>query len=298
MKRKKGKYLSFHLMLLIPTALLVVYCYVPMAGIIIAFQNYKPALGFTGSKFTGLENFRVLFTNPGFMQALKNTVVIAFWKIITGLIVPVTFSLLLNEIRRSSIKRTAQTIIYMPYFISWVLMAGIIVDILSPENGIVNRLLGLFGVEPVFFLGDNNWFKPVLVVTNVWKEFGWGTIIYMAALTGIDLNLYEAAAIDGAGRWKQTLHVTLPGIAPTIVLLTTLSLGNVLNAGFDQVYNLMSPITLESGDIIDTLIYRLGIKNAQFGIATEAGLFKSMISAFFIVTSYKLAYKFTGYRVF
>ncbi|WP_330424837.1 ABC transporter permease [Lachnotalea sp. AF33-28] len=298
MKRKKGKYLSFHLMLLIPTALLVVYCYVPMAGIIIAFQNYKPALGFTGSKFTGLENFRVLFTNPGFMQALKNTVVIAFWKIITGLIVPVTFSLLLNEIRRSSIKRTAQTIIYMPYFISWVLMAGIIVDILSPENGIVNRLLGLFGVEPVFFLGDNNWFKPVLVVTNVWKEFGWGTIIYMAALTGIDLNLYEAAAIDGAGRWKQTLHVTLPGIAPTIVLLTTLSLGNVLNAGFDQVYNLMSPITLESGDIIDTLIYRLGIKNAQFGIATAAGLFKSMISAFFIVTSYKLAYKFTGYRVF
>ena len=298
MKRKKGKYLSFHLMLLIPTALLVVYCYVPMAGIIIAFQNYKPALGFTGSKFTGLENFRVLFTNPGFMQALKNTVVIAFWKIITGLIVPVTFSLLLNEIRRSSIKRTAQTIIYMPYFISWVLMAGIIVDILSPENGIVNRLLGLFGVEPVFFLGDNNWFKPVLVVTNVWKEFGWGTIIYVAALTGIDLNLYEAAAIDGAGRWKQTLHVTLPGIAPTIVLLTTLSLGNVLNAGFDQVYNLMSPITLESGDIIDTLIYRLGIKNAQFGIATAAGLFKSMISAFFIVTSYKLAYKFTGYRVF
>ncbi len=298
MKRKKGKYLSFHLMLLIPTALLVVYCYVPMAGIIIAFQNYKPALGFTGSKFTGLENFRVLFTNPGFMQALKNTVVIAFWKIITGLIVPVTFSLLLNEIRRSSIKRTAQTIIYMPYFISWVLMAGIIVDILSPENGIVNRLLGLFGVEPVFFLGDNNWFKPVLVVTNVWKEFGWGTIIYMAALTGIDLNLYEAAAIDGAGRWKQTLHVTLPGIAPTIVLLTTLSLGSVLNAGFDQVYNLMSPITLESGDIIDTLIYRLGIKNAQFGIATAAGLFKSMISAFFIVASYKLAYKFTGYRVF
>lgn len=298
MKRKKGKYLSFHLMLLIPTALLVVYCYVPMAGIIIAFQNYKPALGFTGSKFTGLENFRVLFTNPGFMQALKNTVVIAFWKIITGLIVPVTFSLLLNEIRRSSIKRTAQTIIYMPYFISWVLMAGIIVDILSPENGIVNRLLSLFGMEPVFFLGDNNWFKPVLVVTNVWKEFGWGTIIYMAALTGIDLNLYEAAAIDGAGRWKQTLHVTLPGIAPTIVLLTTLSLGNVLNAGFDQVYNLMSPITLESGDIIDTLIYRLGIKNAQFGIATAAGLFKSMISAFFIVTSYKLAYKFTGYRVF
>ena len=298
MKRKKGRYLSFHLMLLIPTALLAVYCYIPMAGIIIAFQNYKPALGFTGSKFTGLENFRVLFTNPGFMQALKNTVIIAFWKIITGLIVPVTFSLLLNEIRRSSVKRTAQTIIYMPYFISWVLMAGIIVDILSPENGIVNRLLGLFGMEPVFFLGDNNWFKPVLVVTNVWKEFGWGTIIYMAALTGIDLNLYEAAAIDGAGRWKQTLHVTLPGIAPTIVLLTTLSLGNVLNAGFDQVYNLMSPITLESGDIIDTLIYRLGIKNAQFGIATAAGLFKSMISAFFIVTSYKLAYKFTGYRVF
>ena len=298
MKKKKGKYAAFHLMLLIPTIFVVVYYYIPMLGNVMAFQNYKPALGFLKSDFVGLENFRILFSNPNFKQALINTVVIAFWKIVTGLVVPLGFSLLLNEITHSAAKRTAQTIIYMPFFISWVLMAGIIVDILSPTNGIVNRFLGIFGIEPIFFLGSNEWFKPVVIITDIWKNFGWGTIIYLAALTGIDLNLYEAATIDGAGRWKQTLHVTIPGILPTIVLMLTLSLGNVLNAGFDQVYNLMSPVTLESGDILDTLVYRMGMENAQFGLATAAGLFKSVVSTFFIVTSYKLAYKFTGYRIF
>ena len=285
-------------MLLPPTILLIVYCYIPMAGIIIAFMNYKPALGFLGSKFTGLENFRVLLTNPSFTQALENTVIIAFWKIAAGLIVPIVFALLLNEVGQTVFKRAAQTVVYMPYFISWVLMAGIIVDILSPSNGAVNQLLKALGMEPIFFLGSNQWFRPVLVVTNVWKEFGWGTIIYMAALTSIDLNLYEAASIDGAGRWKQALHITLPGIVPTIVLMSTLSLGNILNAGFDQVYNLMSPVTMKSGDIIDTIVYRLEIENASYGVATVAGLFKSVISAFFIVTSYNLAHRFTGYKIF
>ena len=295
---RKKNYLSFHLMLLIPTILLVIYCYVPMFGIIIAFMDYKPALGFTGSKFTGFENFMVLFNNVNFTRALTNTIIIAFWKIVFGLVVPVIFALLLNEVQNVAFKKTAQTIVYMPYFISWVLMSGIIIDILSPSNGAVNQILGVFGIEPIFFLGSNKWFKPIIIITNIWKEFGWGTIIYMAALTGIDMNLYEAAAIDGAGRWKQTLHITLPGILPTIALVTMLSLGNVLNAGFDQIYNLVSPITYESGDIIDTIVYRLGMENAKFGHSTAAGLFKSVVSAFFITISYKLAYKFTGYKVF
>lgn len=298
MKRKKMNTGSFHLMLLLPTILLFIYCYIPMAGVVIAFMDYKPALGFAGSRFIGLENFITLFKNPNFTQAFINTVIIAFWKIVFGLIVPVAFALLLNEVRNAPFKRVSQTIVYMPYFISWVLMSGIIIDILSPTNGIVNHILGFFGADPIFFLGSNKWFRPVLIITNIWKEFGWGTIIYMAALTGIDLNLYEAAAIDGAGRWKQTLHITLPGILPTVVLMLTLSLGNVLNAGFDQVFNLMSPVTMESGDIIDTLVYRLGMVNAKYGLSTAAGLFKSVISTFFIVLSYKLAYKFTGYRVF
>ncbi len=294
---KKRSCRSFYLMLLLPVALVFVYSYIPMAGIVISFMDYKPALGFAGSRFIGLEHFRTLFNNPQFSQALENTVVIAFWKIVFGLVVPVTFALLLNEVRNTAYKRVAQTVVYLPHFISWVLMSGIIIDFLS-ATGAMNQLLGLFGMEPVLFLLDNKLFKPVLIVTDIWKSFGWGTIIYMAALTGVDPNLYEAAAIDGAGRWKQTLHVTFPGILSTVVLKMTLSLGDVLNAGFDQVYNLMSPVTMQSGDILDTLIYRLGMENANFGLSTAVGLFKSLVGAVFIIVSYKLAHRFTGYKIF
>ena len=294
---KKRSCRSFYLMLLLPVALVFVYSYIPMAGIVISFMDYKPALGFAGSRFIGLEHFRTLFNNPQFSQALENTVIIAFWKIVFGLVVPVTFALLLNEVRNTAYKRVAQTVVYLPHFISWVLMSGIIIDFLS-ATGAMNQLLGLFGMEPVLFLLDNKLFKPVLIVTDIWKSFGWGTIIYMAALTGVDPNLYEAAAIDGAGRWKQTLHVTFPGILSTVVLKMTLSLGDVLNAGFDQVYNLMSPVTMQSGDILDTLIYRLGMENANFGLSTAVGLFKSLVGAVFIIVSYKLAHRLTGYKIF
>ena len=294
---KKRSCRSFYLMLLLPAVLVFVYSYIPMAGIVISFMDYKPALGFAGSRFIGLEHFRTLFNNPQFSQALENTVVIAFWKIVFGLVVPVTFALLLNEVRNTAYKRVAQTVVYLPHFISWVLMSGIIIDFLS-ATGAMNQLLGLFGMEPVLFLLDNKLFKPVLIVTDIWKSFGWGTIIYMAALTGVDPNLYEAAAIDGAGRWKQTLHVTFPGILSTVVLKMTLSLRDVLNAGFDQVYNLMSPVTMQSGDILDTLIYRLGMENANFGLSTAVGLFKSLVGAVFIIVSYKLAHRFTGYKIF
>ena len=294
---KKRSCRSFYQMLLLPAVLVFVYSYIPMAGIVISFMDYKPALGFAGSRFIGLEHFRTLFNNPQFSQALENTVVIAFWKIVFGLVVPVTFALLLNEVRNTAYKRVAQTVVYLPHFISWVLMSGIIIDFLS-ATGAMNQLLGLFGMEPVLFLLDNKLFKPVLIVTDIWKSFGWGTIIYMAALTGVDPNLYEAAAIDGAGRWKQALHVTFPGILSTVVLKMTLSLGDVLNAGFDQVYNLMSPVTMQSGDILDTLIYRLGMENANFGLSTAVGLFKSLVGAVFIIVSYKLAHRFTGYKIF
>lgn len=284
-------------MLLPAVIILIIYSYIPMLGIVIAFQDYKPYLGFFHSNFVGLDNFTRLFTTPGFGQALYNTVFIASLKIITGILVPVTFALLLNEVRITAYKRMVQTIIYLPYFVSWVLMAGIIIDILSPTDGIVNEILVLFGAKPIFFLGNNKWFPSVLIGTNIWKDFGWGTIIYMAALAGVDPTLYEAAIVDGAGRWKQTMHVTLPCIASTIVLLLVLSLGSILNAGFDQIYNLISPVTMKSGDIIDTLVYRLGFKNAQFSLATAAGLFKSGISCVLIVISYKLAYRLTGYKV-
>lgn len=292
------KDLPLHLMLLPAMLILILYHYVPMAGIIIAFQHYMPTLGFIQSQFVGMDNFVTLFTTPGFTQALYNTVYIALMKIIAGLIIPILFALLLNEIGASFVKRSIQTIIYLPYFISWVLMAGIIIDIFSPTNGLINQMLGMFGVKPIFFLGNNQWFPSVLVGTDVWKNFGYAMIIYLAALSGINPTLYEAAVMDGAGRWKQTLHITIPGLIPTIVLMATLSLGNILNAGFDQVYNLMSPVTMQSGDIIDTLVYRLGFQGGQFSVATAAGLFKSVISCGFIVISYKLARRFAGYRIF
>lgn len=303
--RKKGSFKRtlrrewpLHVMLLPAVILLLIYRHIPMAGIVIAFQKYNPVLGFTKSPFIGLENFRSLFATPGFMGALRNTIVIALAKMICGIIVPLTFSLLLNEVRHMGVKRSIQSIIYLPHFISWVLMAGIIIKILNPVDGLLNSFLGYFGIDPIFFLGDNRYFKPVIIITDIWKTFGYNTIIYMAALTGINPTLYEATEMDGAGRWKQTIHVTLPALIPIVILLATLSLGNILNAGFDQVYNLLSPITMESGDILDTLIYRLGIQGGQFGIATAAGLFKSVISSIFLIVSYKLAYKLAGYRIF
>ena len=292
------KDLPLHLMMLPAFVILLIYAYVPMLGLIIAFQHYTPASGFFKSAFVGLKNFRFLFSAPGFEQSIFNTVYIAVLKIIMGQMIPIIFALLLNEIGKTWYKRTLQTIVYLPHFISWVLMAGIIIDILSPTTGIINGLLEWFGLKPIFFLGSDRWFPIIMVLTDVWKEFGWGTILYLAAITGINPSLYEAAITDGAGRWKQTLHITLPGILATIVLLATLSLGNILNAGFDQIYNLMSPVTMQSGDIIDTFVYRLGIQNAQYSIATAAGLFKSVISCFLIVISYRFAYRFAGYKVF
>ena len=186
----------------------------------------------------------------------------------------------------------------MPYFLSWIILSGVIIDILSPSEGIIGQVMSEMGMKPVFFLANETWFPYIMVITDVWKNFGFGTIVYLAALTGIDPTYYEAALIDGAGRWKQTLYITLPGIAPIVMLMTTLALGNVLNAGFDQIFNLYSPAVYRTGDIIDTMIYRMGIVDAQFGVATAMGIFRSVVSFFFVSISYILAYRLTGYRVF
>jgi putative aldouronate transport system permease protein len=195
-------------------------------------------------------------------------------------------------------KRTIQTVIYLPHFLSWIVLSGILIDILSPSSGIVNEFLKFFGKEPVFFLGDSKVFPYVLVVTDLWKGFGYGTIVYLAALSGVDPTLYEAATVDGAGRWKQTIHVTLPSIMYIIILTSVLSMGNVLNAGFDQVFNLYSPVVYSTGDIIDTFVYRLGMVDAQYSAATAVGLFRSVVSMVFLSASYFLAYKYGDYKIF
>ena len=285
-------------MLLPSLAILAVYSYWPMAGIVIAFEKYIPTKGLFGSPWVGWRNFEYLFNLPDTQRVFINTLMIASMKIVAGLIVPIVVALLLNEVRKTMFKRTFQTLVYLPHFLSWVILGGILIDLLSPTNGLVNQTLGLFGVQPIFFLGDNNWFRFVLVSSDVWKEFGFNTIVYLAALTGINPTLYEAASIDGANRLRQAWHVTLPGIMPIAILMVTLSIGNVLNAGFDQIFNLYSAPVYESGDIIDTLVYRLGILQAQYGLATAVGLLKSTVSLIMIACSYFLAYRFANYRIF
>jgi len=289
--------LPLHVMLLPALAVLAVFSYWPMIGIVIAFQKYVPTKGFFGSDWVGFKNFLYVYNLPDMFQIVYNTVFIAVMKIAAGLVVPVVVALLLNELAGEKIKRTVQTMIYLPHFLSWVILGGVLIDVLSLK-GIVNEFLGLFGAEPTYFLGDNRWFPYVLVATDTWKDFGFGTIVYLAALTSIDQTLYEAAVIDGANRWKQTLHITLPGIMPVVILMMTLSLGNVLNAGFDQVFNLYSPQVYESGDIIDTFVYRIGLIDAQYSVATAVGLFKSVVSLLLISVSYGIAYRFAGYRIF
>lgn len=285
--------------MVIPGLILVlIYHYGPMAGITIAFQKFIPAKGFFDSKWIGLENFRYVMSLPDTWQILWNTVYIAVMKIVAGLVVPITVSLLINEMGKALIKRSVQTLIYLPHFLSWVILGGILIDLLSPSQGIVNQFLGYLGIEPIYFLGLDNWFPYTLVISDVWKEFGFSTIVYLAALTSINPTFYEAAIVDGASRWKQTLYITLPGMMPIIILLTTLSLGNVLNAGFDQVFNLYSPQVYKSGDIIDTFVYRIGLVDAQYGVATAVGLFKSVVSFFMITISYYLAYRLANYRIF
>lgn len=297
--KKIKRELPLHLMLLPGILMVLVFNYTTMAGLVIAFQKFIPSKGLFGrQQWVGLDNFTYVFKLPGFSQALKNTVVIAFWKIVLGLVVPIIFALLLNEIRSRKFKRTVQTIVYLPYFLSWVVLGGIFIDLLSPSTGIVNQLIKTLGGKEIFFLGENRYFKGTLIATDVWKNFGYGAIVYLAAILGIDTNLYEAAQIDGANRFQQTWHITLPGMRMIIVLMLVLSLGNVLNAGFDQVFNLYNVSVYESGDILDTFVYRLGLLNAQYGPATAVGLFKSLVSTLFISVSYFLAYKFGDYRIF
>lgn len=297
-RRKLRQQLPLYVMILPSIVILAIFSYYPMIGIIMAFQDYNPTKGFFGSAFVGWENFQYVYEMPDTKRVLWNTIYISFMKIAAGLAVPVLFAVLLDLIRKSAVKRTVQTLVYMPHFLSWVILSGILIDVLSPSDGVVGSLMKSFGFKPIFFMANERWFPYLLVVTDIWKEFGYGTIIYLAAITSIDSSLYEASVMDGANRFKQVLHITLPGMAPIILVMGTLSLGNVLNAGFDQVFNLYSPVVYSTGDILDTYVYRIGLLNSQYGVATATGLFKSVVSLIFISIGYKAAMKYAGYRVF
>lgn len=303
MKKKKGHLglsNSFHytLMVLPGYIWLFMFSIVPMVGIVMAFQDYNPSKGWFDSPWVGLKWFKYLTVISDAKRALVNTLIIAIAKVILNIIIPLVFALLLNEVKNMKFKKTVQTIVYLPHFVSWVILANIITNILG-ANGIFNTVRSAMGAtDTVLPMTMPSIFRQLLIGTDVWKEFGYNAVIYLAALTGISPSLYEAAAIDGASRWKRVWHITIPGLVPTIVLLTTLAMGNVLNAGFDQVFNMYNQLVIETGDIIDTYVYRIGITNMQFSLATAAGLFKSVVSFVLVVTSYVCAYKFADYKIF
>lgn len=276
---------------------LIFFNIVPMFGIIIAFEDYNPIQGLWGSEFVGLEHFEYLFSMSDSRRVIVNTLVIAVSKLILNIIVPLAFALLLNEVRQLRFKKFVQTIVYLPHFLSWVILASVLLEIFG-YRGVFNALLSVFGVEGKIWFSEESCFRQLVIFSDVWKEFGFNAVIYLAALTGISPDLYEAAAIDGCGRLKAVWHITLPGIASTIVVMAILGLGNVLNAGFDQIFNLYSPLVYSTGDILDTWVYRMGLLNVQFSLATAAGLFKSAISFLLIVISYVVAYKAADYRIF
>ena len=297
-KKEVQRSWPMYVMLLPAIILALIFCYAPMGGLVMAFQNYKPWLGITGSEFVGLDNFKQIFEFKESYQAIINTFIIAVSKMVLGLIFPIIVALLLNEVHNMGVKKGIQTLVYLPHFLSWVTVAGMLRDILGMD-GIVNMFLQkVFGMDPIFFLGNAGMFRQIVVISDLWKGFGFGMIGYLAAISNIDQSLYEAAQIDGAGRWKQTLYVTIPCILPMVIVMATLSLGNVLNAGFDQIFNLYSPLTYSTGDIIDTYVYRQSLVNGQYSFGTAVGLFKSGVSLFLTAVAYKLAYKFAGYRIF
>ncbi len=295
--RNRKAIAAYHLMLIPGFVLLILFSIIPMSGIVIAFEKFVPAKGIWGSKWIGMKNFEYMFSLPDSRSIFTNTLVIAVSKILCQLIVPVFVALMLGEIRSVWFKRTVQTVIYLPHFLSWVVLGGIITNMCSLD-GIVNRMVMVFGGQPIMFLASNAWFRKVIILTDTWKEFGFGTVIYMAAMTGIDETLYESAQIDGATRMQRIWYITLPGILSTIVLMATLSLGNVLNAGFEQILTLYNPLVYQTGDILDTYVYRMGIENAQYGLATAVGLLKSVLSMILIILSYYMAGRFANYSIF
>ncbi|WJH32747.1 ABC transporter permease subunit [Paenibacillus sp. CC-CFT747] len=286
----RDKYL--YLLLFPGMLLLLVFRYVPMYGVVIAFKDYNIFAGIQKSPWVGFDNFSRLFHSPDFVEILRNTIVISVYKLAADFIVPVILSLLLNELRNQRFKRVTQSIVYLPHFVSWVIFAGIIATFLNPVDGLVNYILQAFGGKAIDFLGTPSYFRSILVVSHVYKEVGWSTIIYLAAMSGVSPELYEAARIDGANRFRQVWHVTLPAIRPVMIILFILSLANILEAGFQQVFLLYSPLVYDVADIIDTYVYRVGLVDADYSYATATGIFKSVVSMVLIISANAIVKKF------
>ncbi len=271
-----------------------IFKYVPLLGSVIAFQDYNIFQGILDSKWVGLAHFKRMFAHYDFLNILNNTLLIGLYDLLIAFPAPIVLALLLNELRLVLYKRVLQTIVYMPHFLSWVIVSGIAIGILSPSTGAVNQFISWLGFEPVYFLGEESWIRTVLIGSGIWRDSGYGTIIFLAALAGVNPDLYEAAEVDGASRWRQTLSITIPALLPTIMIMFLLHIGKFLDFGFERVYVFLNPLNKNNGEILDTYIYQVGLLGQQFSYTTAIGLFKSVVGLALIVIGNTLSKKTTG----
>lgn len=295
--RRNRKQLTHHLMMMPGMFFLLLFSYIPMVGIVMAFQDFIPAKGIMGSEFVGLKHFRYMFQLPDIFKIIRNTLVISIGKILLGTFMAIAFSILLNEIRKKFLKKTVQTIVYLPHFLSWVVLASVVVNMFNLD-GSVNQILTQLGYDKINFLGNSKIFPGLIIGTDVWKEFGYSSVIYLAAITAIDPGLHEAASIDGASWWKRIWNVTLPGMMPIILLMAAMSLTSILSAGFDQIYNLYTPIVYDTGDVLDTYVYRIGLIGRQYSFGSAVGLLRSIVGMVLLVSANKLTKKLTDQKIF
>lgn len=274
----------FYLMLIPVAIYLIMFKYAPIGGEIIAFKNYRLADGIWGSRWVGLEQFEKLFASKDFYVVLRNTLLLNLYQLLFAFPAPIVLALMLNEVRKEWYKRTLQNLLYIPHFISWIVLGGIVIALLSPSTGVVNGLLKAFGLEPVYFMADKVWWPVSFVGSSIWKEAGFGTILYLAAMSSIDPTLYEAAKIDGANKGRQIWHVTLPGIRSTIAILLILQVGRMMDVGFEQVYALRNDAVASVAEVISTYVYQRGIINLQYSYTTALGLFQSVVALLLVVT--------------
>lgn len=281
-----------YLMLLPGVLYFVIFKYVPMYGLIIAFQDYKPHLGMLNSPFVGMKHFTRFFNEPQFLDLFRNTALLAVYNLAFFFPLPIVLALMMNEVRRERFKRFVQTLVYVPHFVSWVVVVGVFYMLLTTEGGVINELIFALTGEKIAFLLEPGWFRTMIVTQSIWKEVGWGTIIFLAALSGVDLQLYEAARMDGANRWRQLWHITLPAIRSTIVILLILRLGSFLDSGFEHIFLMLTPTNREVGEVFDTYVYVKGLTQSQFSYSAAVGLFKSIVGLVLVMGANWLSKKF------
>ena len=287
------KYWHFYLLLFLPITYFIIFRYGPMYGNIIAFRRFILGGPVYGTQWVGLRYFKMFLDNPEFWKVFKNTFLLSTLNLAIGFPIPIIFALLLNEIKNGLFKRAVQTISYLPHFISVVVLVGLVMEILSPTNGIINNILKSMGVEPIYFLNEPQWFRFIYISSGIWQGMGWSSIIYLATLSGIDTNLYEAAEVDGANRWQQTIFITIPSLMNTAIILLILNIGHLLDVGFEKVLLLYNPSIYDTADVISTYVFRMGLQNNNYSYATAVGLFENLIGLVLIFTANKLAQKYS-----